>query len=105
MENLSEDGTKSAWMLFRLAWYVNIILFVLVMLVAAYYMTLVLEVKADDGATRTTMMIGMLVIACVLLMGAGISRYEAMSLSQHAEIKAAVDDLRKELVDVKKKQA
>ena len=102
MDNLSDESHKSSWMMFRIGWYVNIVLFIIVLLVSAYYLSLVLEVGVDDGGTRTTMMIGMLVIACVLLMGAGISRYEAMSLSQHVEIKQAVEEVQRELQELKK---
>ena len=101
MQRLTEERGGRTWRLFHIGWYVNIVLVILVLLIALWYLGDAWAGEPADADRDTTMMAAMLVIASVLLMGAGVSRYEARLEGQHLEIKLAINKLIAELDQVR----
>jgi len=102
MENSIEKAQKSSRLLFRIGWYINILLVVGLMLAAAYFFS---EIVAGEEGTRgpnVTMMMGMMTLASVLLLGAGVSRYQFMTQEQHHELKATLNEFKTEIEEIKK---
>lgn len=97
MERLTEARGDRTWKLFRLSWYMNVILVGIVLLMALNYFSLAGAGKPAYAERHITMMGAMLVIACVFLIGAGISRYQARLEGQHLELKLAINKLTAEV--------
>jgi hypothetical protein len=102
MERLTPERGEHTRRLFRIGWYVNFLCFLLAMVGALFFMHQVLSgVSEESGQTAVlndiTAMTGLMVIAFILLMGAGITRYQARLESQNLEIKMAINDLRDQL--------
>ncbi len=102
MERLTPERGERTRRLFRIGWYVNFLCFLLAMIDALFFMHQVLSgVSEESGQTAVltdiTAMTGLMVIAFILLMGAGITRYQARLESQNLEIKMAINDLRDQL--------
>ncbi len=97
MERLTPDRNARTWKLFQIGWYANIGLAVLSLFLALYFFSRMWHGYASDIAAGTTMMMSFVIIACVLLMGAGISRYQARLEGQHLELKLTIQRLTEEL--------
>lgn len=108
MERLTENRGARTWKLFHIGWYINLALVIVVLLAAAYYLIAAQGEEPTNALNHTIMMGAMLIIATVLLMGAGISRYEARLEGQHLELKLTLkklsDDLEKLEKSPEKKQ-
>ena len=101
MERLTEDRGSRTWRLFRIGWYFNVALVIVALLFSAYYFIGAQVGDSLETTRNVTMMATMLVVASILLMGAGISRYEARLEGQHLEIKLAIKQLEAELEEFK----
>ena len=108
VERLTEDRGDRTWKLFHVSWYVNLSLVILALLATVFYLSLVWS-EAPNELWNVSMMSTTLVIATVLLAGAGISRYQARLEGQHLELKltigrlaAQVEELRKIVVSKEK---
>jgi hypothetical protein len=102
MERLTPERGERTWRLFHIGWYVNFLCFLLAVVGALFFMHQVLSgVSEESGDTAVltdiTLMSGLMVIAVILLMGAGITRYQARLESQNLEIKMAISALRDQL--------
>jgi len=102
METSIEKDHRSSWWLFRIAWYVNVLLVVGLMLAAAWFLSETVNGEPDERGPNVTMMMGMMTLASVLLLGAGISRYQFMTQTQHYELKTTLDTFKAELAEIKK---
>ena len=93
MERLTEERGERTWRLFHFVWYVNLAAVAAALGGAIYMFKRVLETSASSPEADATLMMGFLVVASVLLMGAGISRYQARLEGQHLELKLAISKL------------
>lgn len=101
MERLTEIRGDRTWKLFHVSWYVNLVLVILVLLFSLYYLGEAWAGNPNDADRNTTMMATMLIIATVLLMGAGISRYSARLEGQHLELKLAIKEVERQVEELK----
>jgi len=102
METSIEREQKNSWWLFRLAWYLNVLLVVGLLLAAAWFLSETVNGDPGERGPNITMMMGMMTLASVLLLGAGISRYQFMTQNQHHELKVTLDEFKSELAEIKK---
>lgn len=93
MERLTEQRGARSWFLFHLSWYLNLALFLIAVGFAAYYF-IQLRGGSTNQAHDTVMMMSCLILGAILLLGAGISRYQARVEGQHLELKNAIVSLR-----------
>ena len=95
MERLTVSRGERTWKLYHLSWYLNILLVVLLLALALhFYVEMVWGVgNPAQGIHNATMMAVMLVVACLLLLGAGLSRYQARLEGQHLELKLAIKEI------------
>ena len=97
MDMLSQERREKAYKLFRIFWYINLACVIAAVWGALFFVRLVLAVPAEDVGdlfeviTNTSIILGLAIIACVLLMGAGISRYQSRLEGQHLELKQAIN--------------
>ena len=96
MERLTEERGERTWRWFHIGWYINFFC-VIAFLGAAWCFLLQVasgasQVAGTEGIDIALMM-GFSVIAAVLLMGAGVSRYQARTEGQHLELKMAINRL------------
>lgn len=89
MERLTEKRGTRSWFLFHLGWYLNLLLFLAAMLAALYFFVRLVGGAGTD-LYDTLMLMSFVIIGVLLLLGAGISRYQARLEGQHLEIKRAV---------------
>ena len=101
MERLTKHGGARTWRLFRIGWYINLALVIFVLLVSAYYLFAAESSEPEASVDNTVMMGAMLIVATILLMGAGISRYEARLEGQHLELKLALNKVIAEIEALK----
>ncbi len=97
MERLTQERGDRTWLLFRISWYVNIGLVVTSLFLALYFFSLMWKGHTNNFAAATSFMMGFVVMASVLLMGAGICRFQARLEGQNLEIKLAVRKVSDEL--------
>ena len=92
------------WKLYHLSWYVNIFIVVLLLALALhFYVELVWGAGSPAEAMHNaTMMTMMLVVASLLLLGAGLSRYQARLEGQHLELKLAIKEIGDRIESLKK---
>jgi high-affinity Fe2+/Pb2+ permease len=100
-ERLTHERGERTWRLFRISWYVNIALVVISLYLALFFFSRMWHGYASNIAAGSSIMMGFVVIACLLLMGAGICRYQARLEGQNLEIKLAVQKALEELNDLK----
>lgn len=95
MERLTEERGHRTWRFFRLFWYINLVIVILVLLLAGlvYY-----------TETELSTVASLLVLAAVLLLGGGISRYQARLEGQHLELKLIAKKMLEELNAIKSVQ-
>jgi NADH:ubiquinone oxidoreductase subunit H len=101
MERLTEERGQRTWRLFHIGWYFNIALVVIVLLCALYFLGQAWAGEPSQSLKNTVMMAAMLIIAAVLLMGAGVSRYQARVEGQHLELKLAIKQIMAKLDTMK----
>jgi len=93
MERLTDKRGARSWFLFHLSWYLNLALFLIAVGFAAYYF-IQLRGGSANQTHDTVMMMSCLILGAILLLGAGISRYQARVEGQHLELKNAIVALR-----------
>lgn len=97
MERLTEERGERTWRLFHIGWYINIACVAAAGLGALFFLKQVMSgasaAEPTNIITDITLMIGLAIIAIVLLMGAGLSRYQARLEGQHLELKMAINKL------------
>lgn len=96
-ERLTQERGERTWWLFRISWYLNIALVVVSLLVALFFFSRMWQGYASNIAAGTSIFMAFVIIACILLMGAGICRFQARLEGQNLEIKLAVRRLSDEL--------
>lgn len=101
-ERLTPERSARTWRLFYISWYANITLVIISLFLALFFLSRMWHGYATNIAAGTAMMMAFVVIACVLLMGAGISRYQARLEGQHLELKLAIGRLWQEIEALKK---
>jgi len=104
MERLTVSRGERTWKLYHLSWYLNILIVVLLLALALhFYIELVWGVGTPaEGMHNATMMALMIVVASLLLLGAGLSRYQARLEGQHLELKLAIKELNDHIDSLKK---
>lgn len=100
-ERLTHERGQRTWQLFRMSWYVGIVLAVVSLILALFFFSRMWHGYATNIAAGTSIMMGFVIVASQLLMGAGITRYQARLEGQNLEIKTAVRQLSEELNDLK----
>jgi len=106
MERLTENRGGRAWKLFHISWYINLILVLVVLLFAAKYMfDAQLGEEGSEATRNVVMMSAMVIVASLLLMGAGVSRYQARLEGQHLELKLAIKHIEAQVEELKKEEA
>ena len=101
MERLTEERGQRTWWLFRLSWYLNIALVCVSLYLALFFLSRMWHGDASNIAAGTSIMTGFVVIACVLLLGAGVCRFQARLEGQNLEIKMAIRKVSEELNELK----
>lgn len=100
MERLTLERGARTWKWFRIGWYINLACFVVVIIGALYFMYLLASgtSEASDAATfDTVIMVGLFLLAALLLVGAGVTRYQARLEGQHLELKLAINRINEAL--------
>ena len=107
MERLTQERGDRTWRWFHIGWYINFAC-VLAVLVFEYYLFCQLPAVTPDVTGNplfhTVIMMGLGTIAAVLLIGAGMSRYQARLEGQHLEIKLAINRIQATLDECKSKK-
>ena len=104
MERLTVSRGERTWKLYHLSWYLNIFI-VLLLFAVAFYLYMELAIGGGSpaqGMRNATMMTVVLFAAIILLLGAGLSRYQARLEGQHLELKLAIKELGDRIDSVKK---
>ncbi len=96
-ERLTENRSERTWRLYRMSWYVTVALSVISLLLALFFFSRMWHGYASNIAAGSTIMMAFVVIACLLLMGAGLSRFQARLEGQHLEIKLTLNRLSDQL--------
>jgi len=104
MERLTVSRGERTWKLYHLSWYINILIVVLLLALALhFYVEMVWGVGSPvEGMHNASMMTLMLMVASLLLLGAGISRYQARLEGQHLELKLAIKEISGRIDSLKK---
>ncbi|RPJ82732.1 MAG: hypothetical protein EHM18_15355 [Acidobacteria bacterium] len=89
MERLTDKRGARSWFLFRLGWYLNLLLFLAAMLAALYFFIRIMG-SIEPNLYDAVMMMSFVILGAILLMGAGITRYQARLEGQHLEIKKTI---------------
>ena len=93
MDRLTEERGERTWTLFHVGWYINFGCVVVALLGAIYFLGQIWGGASAEAGTQEVdvgLMVGLVTIAAVLLMGAGVSRYQARLEGQHLELKMAI---------------
>ncbi|MCP4639983.1 MAG: hypothetical protein GY851_06110 [bacterium] len=96
MERLTEERGNRTWKLYHIGWYINLLAFLGAVACGFWFLWQVVSGGSGEETaqlTDITVMSGLFVIAAVLLLGAGISRYQARLEGQHLELKLAINKL------------
>lgn len=91
MERLTPERGERTWRLFHIGWYVNFAAFLGVLALALWFLWQVVSGQTNDAHRDLIVMMGFAVMAPMLLIGAGISRYQARLEGQHLELKLAIN--------------
>ncbi len=89
MERLTDKRGARSWFLYHLGWYLNLLLFLAAILTALYFFVRIMTGSATD-IYDTLMMMSFAILGALLLMGAGLSRYQARLEGQHLELKKTI---------------
>jgi hypothetical protein len=88
MERLTERRGEATWRLFHVLWYINFGAAIIALFWAGYLW----HSAIDFGAV-----ISALVLASVLLVASGITRYQARLEGQHLELKLTINEVLEKL--------
>jgi len=89
MERLTDKRGARSWFLYHLGWYLNLLLF-LAAIVAALYFFVRIMTGSEAELYDAVMMMSFVILGAILLMGAGLSRYQARLEGQHLELKKTI---------------
>ncbi|RPI25315.1 MAG: hypothetical protein EHM61_14690 [Acidobacteria bacterium] len=89
MERLTDKRGARSWFLFHLGWYLNLLLFLAAISAAIYFFMGIMSGSSNE-VYDSLMMMSFVILSAILLMGAGISRYQARLEGQHLEIKKTI---------------
>lgn len=107
MERLTPERGERTWQLYRMAWYVTLVCFIVVICGALFFMYLLMSGASDASETATfdsLVMVGLFLAAGLILIGAGITRYQARLEGQHLELKLAINRLNEVIEALRKKE-
>jgi hypothetical protein len=104
-ERLTQERSDRTWWLFRISWYVTIGLALTSLFVALFFFSRIWQGYATNVAAGSSIFMAFVIIACVLLLGAGICRFQARLEGQNLEIKLAVLQLGEELEQLRARLA
>ncbi len=90
MERLTDKRGARSWFLYHLGWYLNLLLFLAAIVVALYFFVRIMSSGSGTDLYDTVMMMSFAILGAILLMGAGLSRYQARLEGQHLELKRAI---------------
>ena len=96
MERLTQERGDRTWKLYHIGWYVNLVAFLAVLAMAFWFCYSLSSGWSEEGIEQVSdvvIMMGLVVVATVLLMGAGISRYQARLEGQHLELKLKLNEI------------
>ena len=110
MERLTQERGDRTWKLHHIAWYFNLLAFAVVLFWALQHtVSFIVAYHSAPGDAQLIVDLviaaGLMVAALILLMGAGISRYQARTEGQHLELKLAINRLHDELGSLKRAAA
>jgi hypothetical protein len=100
-ERLTQERGDRTWWLFRISWYVTVGLAVASLLVSLFFFSRIWQGYATNIAAGSSIFMAFVIIAVVLLLGAGICRFQARLEGQNLEIKLAIRMLGDELEEIK----
>lgn len=100
-ERLTQERGDRTWWLFRISWYMTVALAVISLLVALFFFSRMWQGYASNVAAGTSIFMAFVIIACILLMGAGICRFQARLEGQNLEIKLAIRKVNEELDELR----
>ncbi len=109
MERLTPQRAKRTWRLFHISWYINLVCFGIVLACVGYFFGDMNNYSAARGlATMDAVylivdveyILGLGIIACIFLLGAGISRYQARVEGQHFELKQTLNHILERLEEL-----
>ncbi len=107
MERLTPERGERTWRLYRMAWYVTLLCFIAVMLGGMFFMYMLLSGASDASDTATfdsLVMVGLFLGGGLILIGAGVTRYQARLEGQHLELKIAINRLQDAVENLRKKE-
>jgi len=90
-----------------MAWYVTLLCFIAVMLGGMFFMYMLLSGASDASDTATfdsLVMVGLFLGGGLILIGAGVTRYQARLEGQHLELKIAINRLQDAVENLRKKE-
>jgi len=94
MERLTVETEKRNWRLYRIGWYVNFFLAVAAIVAAGFAAEKMFRIDIEAEPVfyliQLVLVIGLALAALILLLGAGLSRYQARLEGQHLEIKTTI---------------
>lgn len=94
IERLTAERGAITWRLFHIGWYVNLACVAAAVMGAMWFVKMLMISGSDAPVLQTLIdvsaMMGFFIIAAILLMGAGLSRYQARLEGQHLELKLAI---------------
>jgi hypothetical protein len=90
MERLTNKRGARSWFLYHLGWYLNLLLFLTAIVVALYFFIRIMSSGSAADLYDTIMMMSFAILGAILLMGAGLSRYQARLEGQHLELKNTI---------------
>jgi hypothetical protein len=100
-ERVTQERNDRTWWLFRISWYVTVALAITSLLVALFFFSRIWQGYATNIAAGSSIFMAFVIIAVVLLLGAGICRFQARLEGQNLEIKLAIRQLSEELDELK----
>ena len=105
MERLTEERGERTWKLFHVSWYVNIVLVIIALLISAGVFASAIQDRyagiETDFVASISLAVSFLIIACVLLVASGVSRYQARTEGQHLELKMTIQALSKDIAEIR----
>jgi hypothetical protein len=100
MERLTEKRGARSWFLYHLGWYINLLIALATFSAALYYLIGLFTTTPSD-VQEIVLMMSFFVLTAILLMGAGISRYQARTEGQHLELKQTIVRLETEIAELR----
>ncbi len=104
MERLTDKRGARSWFLYHLGWYLNLLLFLAAMVATLYFFVRIMSSGSATDLYDAVMMMSFAILGAILLMGAGLSRYQARLEGQHLELKKTVVALGQRLPALESKE-